>query len=207
MDRLPPIALAIVLALALLAGCSDEPASGAGAMARVNAVRAPVSSAPPESWCEVSFPGADAPRFELPPLAADPGGAGFPAQAPDRWVWLNMWATWCGPCIREMPVLARWKDKLASDGAKVDFWFLTLDEDTAELGRFLRENPGTPPGRQLRVQSVDVMEPWFVKYKLAASTAIPVQVLVAPGGKVRCLRVGGLNEADYRLVRGLFSAP
>ncbi|MDD5308504.1 MAG: TlpA disulfide reductase family protein [Deltaproteobacteria bacterium] len=207
MDRLPSVAIVPAFLLVALAGCSDEPAGGGAAIARVNAVRAPASSAPPESWCEVAFGAADAPRFELPPLAADASGQGFPAQAPGRWVWLNLWATWCAPCIREMPVLARWKGELARDGAKVDFWFLTLDEDLSELGRFLRENPGTPPGRQLRVSSVDVMEPWFVKYKLAASTAIPVQVLVAPGGKVRCLRVGGLNEADYRLVRGLFDSP
>ena len=24
-------------------------------------------------------------------------------------MWLNLWATWCKPCLREMPVLLDWR--------------------------------------------------------------------------------------------------
>lgn len=38
---------------------------------------------------------------------------------------LNFWATWCAPCIREMPALDRLQVELADDGVQV----VTLSED------------------------------------------------------------------------------
>jgi peroxiredoxin len=32
---------------------------------------------------------------------------------------LNIWATWCKPCVREMPALERLHDQLASEGLEV----------------------------------------------------------------------------------------
>ncbi len=34
-------------------------------------------------------------------------------------VLVNFWATWCGPCIREMPALARLETELGGDGFEV----------------------------------------------------------------------------------------
>jgi thiol-disulfide isomerase/thioredoxin len=38
---------------------------------------------------------------------------------------LNFWATWCAPCVREMPSLLRLGDRIAGDGVRV----LPLSED------------------------------------------------------------------------------
>jgi len=32
---------------------------------------------------------------------------------------VNLWATWCGPCVREMPSLARLQEAVESDGIRV----------------------------------------------------------------------------------------
>ena len=40
-------------------------------------------------------------------------------------VLVNFWATWCGPCIREMPTLAALQKKLGGD----DFRVIALSED------------------------------------------------------------------------------
>jgi cytochrome c biogenesis protein CcmG/thiol:disulfide interchange protein DsbE len=59
-----------------------------------------------------------APAVELPPLD---GGA--PVKLADEYagkvVVLNFWASWCPPCKKEAPVLARWQPKLAKQGGTI----------------------------------------------------------------------------------------
>jgi thiol-disulfide isomerase/thioredoxin len=38
---------------------------------------------------------------------------------------VNFWATWCGPCVREMPALDRLREQIAGDGIDV----IALSED------------------------------------------------------------------------------
>ena len=48
--------------------------------------------------------------------------AGAPQALSDfygRFVLLNIWATWCGPCVREMPTLDRLQAQLGSDRFQV----------------------------------------------------------------------------------------
>ena len=52
-------------------------------------------------------------------------------------VLLNVWATWCGPCRKEMPHL----DKLSKDFSGKDFVILAIsDEDTGIVRSFLNQN-------------------------------------------------------------------
>ena len=56
-----------------------------------------------------------------------------------RGVVLNFWATWCAPCVKEMPQLDHLKKILGPDGIEV----LALSEDRAGasvMGKFLRIN-------------------------------------------------------------------
>ncbi|MGH6981582.1 MAG: TlpA family protein disulfide reductase [Stellaceae bacterium] len=51
------------------------------------------------------------------PEAAFNGRDGKPLHLADwrgHWVLLNLWATWCGPCVREMPSLDRMQKALGS---------------------------------------------------------------------------------------------
>lgn len=38
---------------------------------------------------------------------------------------INFWATWCKPCVRELPIFEKAKEKLK--GKKVRFWLVSLD--------------------------------------------------------------------------------
>lgn len=70
-------------------------------------------------------------------LVAVDGGAGVALAGRDRPVVLNLWATWCPPCRREMPMMT----ELAAQTPGVDFVFANQGEHNAQiLGFLLREN-------------------------------------------------------------------
>lgn len=53
---------------------------------------------------------------------------------------LNYWATWCGPCIKEMPDLMIAEKKLKDSDVSL---FLVSDEDVSVISKFVDNNPYT----------------------------------------------------------------
>ena len=53
---------------------------------------------------------------------------------------LNYWATWCGPCIKEMPDLMVTEKKLKDSDVSL---FLVSDEDVSVISKFVDNNPYT----------------------------------------------------------------
>jgi len=84
--------------------------------------------------------GTPAPLFRLPSLG---GGDVDLASYRGKVVVLNFWATWCPPCIAEMPSLERLHRALGSEGLAVVT--VSTDEDAAELKRFVAERGLTMP--------------------------------------------------------------
>jgi peroxiredoxin len=76
--------------------------------------------------------GSEAPPFRLPALD---GGEVDLASQRGKVVVLNFWATWCPPCVEEMPSLERLHRALAPEGLAVVT--VATDEDEAELRRFV----------------------------------------------------------------------
>lgn len=54
---------------------------------------------------------------------------------------VDFWATWCDPCLEQLPVLRRLARDHAAQGLAV--YGVSVDEDRAQLEAFLR---ATPPG-------------------------------------------------------------
>ncbi|MEJ5049326.1 TlpA disulfide reductase family protein [Chryseobacterium culicis] len=50
---------------------------------------------------------------------------------------VNVWATWCQPCVQEIPVF----QKIAAENNTVKFVFLSLDDDPKKLEMFLTKHP------------------------------------------------------------------
>jgi thiol-disulfide isomerase/thioredoxin len=76
--------------------------------------------------------GSVTPSFRLPSLA---GGEVEIASYRGRLVLLNFWATWCAPCVAEMPSLERLHRTLSAEGLAVVT--VAADEDEADVRRFV----------------------------------------------------------------------
>jgi cytochrome c biogenesis protein CcmG/thiol:disulfide interchange protein DsbE len=50
---------------------------------------------------------------------------------------LNFWATWCPPCVEEMPSLIRLHQRIAAQGGLV--LGVSVDDDAAAYDKFLRD--------------------------------------------------------------------
>jgi len=184
---------AVVCALiALLLGCKEN--QNERAPARYEAVKAP--SASTSNWCDTTFAGA-APRLTLPPLAPPVAGRGQAALPAGKRTWVNLWATWCQPCLREMPLLLTWQLDLRKDGVDVEVLLLSLDEDGDSFAKFLAEHPELSAVKLGRVASQRDYEQWVRSYVKDPATPIPLHLLAAADGRMRCVRAGSLREGDY----------
>ena len=128
---------------------------------------------PPEPVAEVEFFDAeDTPRT----FAAYRG----------RGVVLNFWATWCAPCVREMPALERASTELA--GAGIDVVTLSEDREGAKVIRPFFEKLG------LRNLPVLIDRQGKVLRALKV-TGLPTTVLIDARGR-EVGRVVGVAEWD-----------
>lgn len=104
-----------------------------------------------------------------------------------EWVLLNIWATWCTPCLTELPSLDRLQ-KLMSDKP---FRVVAVSVDTAKTHEEL-----AAAWRAMRLKNislyVDKNRSVYTNMKISA---IPMSILVSPRGEVLG-RVAGAVEWD-----------
>jgi thiol-disulfide isomerase/thioredoxin len=199
------------------AACEDrKPGAGGDPPSRVNSAKtAARQGATVESFCDVHYPAGKGPAFQWPAMAAGSpapiapsvptsaaasAGAAAPAAAAG-WRWVNVWATWCKPCVEEMPRLRGWRDKLAAAGKPFELAFVSVDESDAEIAEFRKLHPDAPPS--VRLADPAKSPAWFRELGLSESSPIPVHFFVDPEGRVRCSRAGGVREQDYAIVEKL----
>ncbi len=78
-----------------------------------------------------------APDFELPLL--DGVTLVSPVDYAGRTLFLNFWATWCAPCVRELPALEEFVATHAAADAGPALLTINLGETAAEVSSFLAE--------------------------------------------------------------------
>ncbi|MCL7715680.1 TlpA family protein disulfide reductase [Stenotrophomonas mori] len=90
-----------------------------------------------------------------------------------QWVVINFWATWCGPCLQEMPELSA----LHAMRANVEVVGLAYEDIEAdEMRAFLEKHPVTYP--------VAILDPYDPPSDFATPRGLPMTYLIAPDGKV-----------------------
>jgi thiol-disulfide isomerase/thioredoxin len=100
-----------------------------------------------DRW-DLSRPGRMSPGFR----ASDVDGKEYTlADFRGRYVYIDMWATWCGPCRREMPYLKALEEEFAD--AQIVFLGLSIDKDKQAWENMVREGGLTGIQLYLGLQS------------------------------------------------------
>ncbi|MCQ4875612.1 MULTISPECIES: TlpA disulfide reductase family protein [Odoribacteraceae] len=124
--------------------------------------------------------GSMMPDFALP----DPNGKKVSLSSfRGKYVLIDFWASWCGPCMREMPNIV----KLYKECKGKDFEILgvSLDKDKGAWLNTVKE-------KKMRWVQVCDFEMWgTAPVKMCNVTAVPYTVLVDPNGKVIALGLRG----------------
>ncbi len=214
------------LAAASLAACDDDrnkapvppppPMSGRSNVVAAKATAAAPSpsgteaasthtAGPPRQLC-TSQSQRPAPRGGLktaaaadatPPPATLPVGVG-------KWVWINLWAAWCGPCKEEMPRVLAWQEKLRAAGVLLDLAFVSMDDDERETHRFLDAQPAGGVRATYWLPESERAS-WLGALGVKGSQ-LPVQALVAPSGQVACVIEGAVEDRDYPAIAAFLTS-
>ena len=132
--------------------------------------------------------GQAAPPFRLEKFG---GGSVSSSELKGKVVMLDFWATWCGPCISEMPVLL----KLASEYEPKGVVFLAASRDDPSIAKV-----------QVGM-FIDQRAPTLARYAAFADdgtadayavSAIPTMVLIDRKGQLHASYLGAASERAWR---------
>ncbi|MEX2107796.1 MAG: TlpA disulfide reductase family protein [Solirubrobacterales bacterium] len=125
--------------------------------------------------------GDPVPDKRLPVL--DGEGQGAIADYRGRWVLVNLWASWCGPCREEAPVLERFARRYRDEGVTV--LGINVQDNSDDALAFLESYPTTYP--QLRSIGDE-------RSSAFGTTGVPESFLVDPRGIVALVWLGPIDE-------------
>lgn len=101
---------------------------------------------------------------------------------------INFWATWCGPCKDEMPLLSKIQDKYKSNGLQI----VGIAVDSREnVANFSEKMPMSYP---LYADERRAME--FSKRLGNRLGLLPFTVAIRPGGEIIFSRMGLVHESE-----------
>ena len=186
----------LAAALICLAACDEKPAGPAPS--RFASVKKSTQTSAAK-FCEKSYADGAKP-FVAPALRP----FGEPVEKVAGWKWVNVWATWCKPCVEEMGVLNRWREAIAREGLPLTVELLSIDEPAAQ-GALEEWKGKNLPGAITWIRSEDDFGVFLDGLGIDRNAAIPIHVLVDPKNMVRCVRVGAIHEANYGSVRDLIA--
>lgn len=108
-------------------------------------------------------------------------------------VFLNMWATWCGPCRAEMPGIQSLYEKVKSDSVQFIMLSWDKDSDKPKIERYIEKNNFTFPVYQPSGYLPDHLQ----------VPNIPTTFIISKAGKLIQKEVGTRNYDTKRMIQYL----
>lgn len=91
----------------------------------------------------------------------------------EKVVFINFWATWCPPCIAEMPSIQNLADSLPEDAA-VEFMMVSMDEERGVIREFIDRRGFTFP----------IYTPRMIDPNVYPIPAIPTTYVIDKNGQI-----------------------
>lgn len=108
---------------------------------------------------------------------------------------INIWATWCGPCVQELPDFIK-IDRMYRER---DFEFVTISMDTPD-----KKDKALERLKKLEASNTNYLFTGSDKYALIEAIdpkwqgALPYTILVEPGGKIVYGKQGTIDPAEMK---------
>ncbi|MEO8665009.1 MAG: TlpA disulfide reductase family protein [Ignavibacteria bacterium] len=106
---------------------------------------------------------------------------------------VNMWATWCGPCIKEMPDLSKLSEELKDKKFKMLGMNVFQQDGSKNVGDFLKTNPVSYTILDGNQEVVDA----FSEANGSNIEAVPTTFVIDKEGKIAETIVGGRSKDAF----------
>lgn len=158
------LGVTVLSAVVLLTGCADDPST-------IGACQVETVADNRLADCDLAAGAADLPDLTLPCLGGDGEVTLADIKGPAI---VNFWASWCGPCRKEMPVL---EDFHEAYGDQVELVGVAIDTYPAAAADFAADKGVTYPSLLDGCGEIEESE-------LALGRGLPQTVFVAEDGSI-----------------------
>ncbi len=186
MKPLVPLLFALSLPLVACTAAETPPAADAASPVAAAPADAKPAAAPTADTAEAPAAEVRQPTLQVKTL----DGTQYDLAARrGRWVVVNFWATWCSPCLKEMPEL----DALDAEREDIEVVGLAYEEiEPADMRAFLAKRPVKYP-----IAILDVYDP---PADFPTPRGLPMTHVIAPDGTVAKRFMGPVTKEELAAV-------
>lgn len=153
--------ISLALAMALLAGCSAQPAASGDP---------PQATATPEMAADFSMNSLTGQTITLSELRG-------------QWVLVNFWATWCLPCVSEMPYL-----QAVSEARDITVLGVNFQESASDVAEF---------AAQYNITFPLLLDPSDITVLEYTARSLPCTFVIAPDGTIALRIIGEIEQGRF----------